>query len=156
MEKATIHDSWQLLRSNLLKSLQVISRQQNFQPVQIFFPQITCSAGLYHKHLLIWPNAKVRPNCCWATAGSKRTALQGTLYSTVNRDERGKTDRKTYLASPQCNTPVAMVNLKRIRPGTTGFRLTSAKDNSVFKNTAEDFMMCCPKRNVAIVDHQFL
>lgn len=153
MEKSTIHGSWKLLRSNLLKSLQVY--RQNFQPVQNLKTVLQgCIINICLYGLMLMSD-QTPANSCWATAGSNRTALY-SLYSTVNRDERGKTDRKSYLASPQCNTPVTMVNLKRIRPGTTGFRLTSAKDNSVFKNTAEDFMMCCPKRNVAIVDHQFL
>lgn len=36
---------------------------------------------------------------------------------------------------------------KRIRPGTTGFLFTSAKDSSVFRNTREGLMRCCPKRS---------
>lgn len=40
-------------------------------------------------------------------------------------------------------------NIKeRIRPGTTGFLLTTAKDNSVCRNTAEALITCCPNRKV--------
>lgn len=36
---------------------------------------------------------------------------------------------------------------ERIRPGTTGFLFTSAKDSSVFRNTREGLIRCCPKRS---------
>lgn len=36
---------------------------------------------------------------------------------------------------------------KRIRPGTTGFLLTRAKDSSVLRNTTEGLMRCWPNLN---------
>lgn len=41
---------------------------------------------------------------------------------------------------------------ERIRPGTTGFLLTRAKDSSVCRNTAEALTRCCPKRSVDMFD----
>lgn len=41
---------------------------------------------------------------------------------------------------------------ERIRPGTTGFLLTRAKDSSVRRNTTEALMRCCPKRRVDMSD----
>lgn len=39
---------------------------------------------------------------------------------------------------------------ERIRPGTTGFLLTRAKESSVCRITAEALMRCCPKRRAAM------
>lgn len=39
---------------------------------------------------------------------------------------------------------------ERIRPGTTGFLLTNAKESSVCRITAEALMRCCPKRRAAM------
>ncbi len=54
---------------------------------------------------------------------------------------------KHYLAQ---QAPLLPVCNEKIRPGTTGFLLTRAKDSSVCRNTAEALMRCCPKRRVDI------
>ena len=60
------------------------------------------------------------------------------------------------LLFPRAQAPIVEVLLERIRPGTTGFRFTRAKESSVFRKTTEGLMRCCPNLSMINVNLQGL
>lgn len=80
------------------------------------------------------------------------TKLSATMWQRIRCLSRVKmpthtSTHKHYLAQ---QAPLSPVSNEKIRPGTTGFLLTRAKDSSVCRNTAEALMRCCPKRRADI------
>lgn len=116
----------------------------------------------------------VAPGCLYIFRGEKvnrNSPLRSQLLSNRFR-QFCNTDQAYYVPLPVCRAnphsilpglwsaelllPFSSVQasmgqalLKRIRPGTTGFRFTRAKESSVFRKTAEGLMRCCPNLSMA-------